>query len=203
MVGEGKRSQTFRANVGIVVVNDEWDVLALDRIDEDELKKSGVVRGLSQWQMPQGGLDEGEEPDKAWRRELREETHIADEHVNLIASYPEWLAYELPKEVRDEAETKAKQDRGQVQKWYFVKLDKSATIRLKPDPEKNEHQEFAAYKWTPLTDLAKETWEVRRPIYEKLAQFLSLIRIILSQTGSINGGVTEPPIALPQTPNSR
>jgi len=89
--------QRFRANVGIVVLNGKWEVLALDRIDKDALKK-GEKKGTGQWQMPQGGLDEGEEPENAWKRELMEEIHVSAEDVLLLGSYPEWLAYELPKE---------------------------------------------------------------------------------------------------------
>ena len=55
---------------GIVVLNDKWEVLALERIDKDALEKTGTKKGTGQWQMPQGGLDEGEEPDEAWLREL-------------------------------------------------------------------------------------------------------------------------------------
>ena len=63
------QAQFFRANVGIVVVNDDWQVLALERIDKDALR-NGEKRGTGQWQMPQGGLDKGEEPEDAWKREL-------------------------------------------------------------------------------------------------------------------------------------
>jgi putative (di)nucleoside polyphosphate hydrolase len=90
--------------------------------------------------MPQGGLDEGEELEDAWKRELKEEigVRLTDDH--LLGCYPEWLAYELPKEVREEPAVQAKQGRGQVQKWFFVRLSSAATIELVPDDPKN--QEF-------------------------------------------------------------
>src|SRR5215472_8030515 len=119
--------QRFRANVGIVVMNGKWEVLALDRIDKDVLKK-GEKKGTGQWQMPQGGLDEGEEPEDAWKRELFEETKVAAKDVEHLGSYPEWLAYELPKEVRKKPAVKKKQGRGQVQKWFFVRLKENAEI---------------------------------------------------------------------------
>jgi len=166
-------TQRFRANVGIVVVNEEWEVLALERIDKDALK-IGLKKGTGQWQMPQGGLDEGEEPDHAWLRELHEEIHVNADDVTLIGHYPEWLAYELPRKVRDKPSVSAKQGRGQVQRWYFVRLRSAAPIRVETDDPKD--QEFVAYRWMPLGQLAEETWEVRRPIYLKLALHLAGLR---------------------------
>lgn len=167
-------AQRFRANVGVVLINEQWQVLALDRIDKDQLKNVGVRMGRGEWQMPQGGLDEGEEPDHAWLRELNEEINITEQDVDLIGSYPDWLSYELPKEVRETPANKAKQGRGQVQKWYFARLKPTAVIRVETnDPE---DQEFVAYKWLPLGQLAEETWEVRRRIYLKLALHLAELR---------------------------
>jgi putative (di)nucleoside polyphosphate hydrolase len=157
--------QTFRANVGIVVLDDRWEVLALERID----KATGG--GTGQWQMPQGGLDEGEEPEQAWPRELMEEIHVGADGVELLGSYPEWLAYELPPEVRALPSAQAKQGRGQVQKWFFVRLKPGATIRLD-----TADQEFIRYRWMSLERLAEETWSVRRAIYRKLALHVATLR---------------------------
>jgi putative (di)nucleoside polyphosphate hydrolase len=167
------QAQFFRANVGMVVVNDDWQVLALERIDKDALR-NGEKRGTGQWQMPQGGLDKGEEPEDAWKRELTEETQITSHDVDLLGVYPEWLAYELPKEVRAKPEVRSKQGRGQVQKWFFVKLKRGAKINLEPTDPMN--QEFVTYEWLPLEELAEKTWEVRRLTYRKLAEHLNQIR---------------------------
>ena len=164
------QAQTFRANVGIVALIDKWEVLALERIDKEELKRGGKA-GTGQWQMPQGGLDEGEEPEDAWMRELREEIHVGVKDVEHLGCYPEWLAYELPKEVRERPEIKEKLGRGQVQLWSFVRLKRTAKIKLEPDSS-TQDQEFFAYKWTTLGALAEETWDVRRSIYLKLALYL-------------------------------
>jgi putative (di)nucleoside polyphosphate hydrolase len=171
----GNKSGTFRANVGVVVLNDKWEVLALERIDKTALRQDRVIKGTGQWQMPQGGVDEGEEPDEAWRRELSEEIHVRDGDLTLIGSYPEWMVYELPLEERRKPDVQQKQGRGQVQKWYYARLKGSARIKLEPE-QSGEEQEFVAHKWMPLDQLAQETWVVRRPIYERLATYLSTLR---------------------------
>lgn len=144
-------SQTFRANVGIAVARADGLVLALERIDQP-----------GRWQMPQGGLNVGEEPPAAALRELQEETGLRPEDVELVAEHPEWLAYELPP-----ARRHAGRARGQVQKWFLYRLVSSdADIDLRPP--KGERQEFRAYRWVDLAELAETMWEVKRPIYRAL-----------------------------------
>jgi putative (di)nucleoside polyphosphate hydrolase len=144
-------SQSFRANVGIVVARADGQVLVFERADKP-----------GQWQLPQGGLDVGEEPREAALRELQEETGISPDHVKLIAEHPDWLAYELPP-----ARRRRKTGRGQVQKWFLCRfLGTDADIDLVPPP--GERQEFSAYRWVSLADLVEEVWEVRRPVYRAL-----------------------------------
>lgn len=144
-------SQSFRANVGIVVARPDGRVLALERIDQPD-----------RWQMPQGGLDVGEEPAAASLRELREETGLRGEQVELVAEYPDWLAYELPP-----ARRRDKTGRGQVQKWFLYRfLGSDDDIDL--TPAKGQRQEFRDYRWADLGELAEEVWEVKRPIYRAL-----------------------------------
>lgn len=145
-------SQTFRANVGIAVARADGLVLALERIDQPD-----------RWQMPQGGLNVGEEPAEASLRELREETGLHPEHVELVAKYPAWLAYELPPARRRDSRA-----RGQVQKWFLYRfLGTDEDIDL--NPPKGERQEFRAFRWMDLAELAEGMWEVKRPIYLALA----------------------------------
>ncbi len=143
--------QTFRANVGIVVARADGYVLALERSDQP-----------GRWQMPQGGLDVGEEPAAASLRELREETGLRPEQVELVAEHPDWLAYELPP-----ARRRDKIGRGQVQKWFlyrFLGSDQDIDLTA-PD---GQRQEFRAFRWIDLGSLVEEVWEVKRPIYRAL-----------------------------------
>ena len=144
-------SQFFRANVGIAVAHADGPVLALERIDQPD-----------RWQMPQGGLNSTEEPAEASLRELREETGLRPEHVELVAEYPGWLAYELPPGRRRKTA-----ERGQVQKWFLYRfLGTDDDIDL--TPPKGERQEFKAFRWMDLGELAEGMWEVKRPIYRAL-----------------------------------
>jgi putative (di)nucleoside polyphosphate hydrolase len=149
----GMASQFFRANVGVVVARSDGHVLVFERLDKP-----------GQWQLPQGGLDVGEEPHEAALRELQEETGIATAHVELLAEHPEWLAYELPPERR-----RHKTGRGQVQKWFLFRFHGAdSDIDLEPPP--GQRQEFRDFRWVRLDDLIEEVWEVRCPIYQALIE---------------------------------
>ncbi len=156
------QSQMFRANVGVVVLDSRGRVLAFERASND------VTVQTDQWQLPQGGIDEGEEPTDAWQRELEEETGLSRRDVTVLGEYPDWLVYELPEHARHRGHV-----RGQAQKWFFVRLADGA----QPDPlgaalGRGEHPEFRAFKWTTMTALAEEVWPIRKPIYDKLAEHL-------------------------------
>jgi putative (di)nucleoside polyphosphate hydrolase len=114
--------------------------------------------------MPQGGLNVGEEPVDASLRELQEETGLAADRVELVAEHPEWLAYELPP-----ARRRNERARGQVQKWFLYRfLGDDEDIDL--TPPKGERQEFKAFRWMDLGELAGSMWEVKRPIYLALVE---------------------------------
>ncbi|MBI4705365.1 MAG: RNA pyrophosphohydrolase [Deltaproteobacteria bacterium] len=148
------KHQSFRANVGVVVVDARGQVLALRRAGSADA-----------WQMPQGGLKVGEEPREAAIRELGEETGLRPGDIEIVREHPQWLAYELP-----EAACSQKTGRGQVQKWFLCRLtDPDAGIALPG----GKRAEFDAFRWMGLDELCEHTWEVRRPIYRELARFFA------------------------------
>jgi putative (di)nucleoside polyphosphate hydrolase len=142
-------ASTFRAGVGLVVMNGAGEVLALERAD---------VRGA--WQLPQGGLEAGEAPESAAWRELREETGLEPRHVELVDSLDVWMGYELPVDLRS-----PKTGRGQVHRWFLFRLRDGASL---PGIE-NAGGEFVDHHWTSLRTLAERAVEFRRPVYRILA----------------------------------
>jgi putative (di)nucleoside polyphosphate hydrolase len=144
--------QYFRAGAGAIITNQEGFVLALERAS---------IPGA--WQLPQGGLEVGEEPLQAVVREIREETGILPAELELIGTYPEPLAYELPPAARS-----PKTGRGQVQHWFLFKLKGSNdAIRL------SRGSEFRAWRWMPFQQLADQVVEFRRPVYRRLAAYFA------------------------------
>jgi putative (di)nucleoside polyphosphate hydrolase len=147
-------SNVFRASAGAIIINGDGKVLALERLH---------IKGA--WQMPQGGLKENEEPLDAALREVHEETGLAATDLELVAEYPEWLAYELPRDLQS-----GKYGRGQVQKWFLFRLT-SSEDRISLDQD--DGQEFSSWKWATLRELATVTAPFRQRIYERLASGFS------------------------------
>ena len=113
------------------------------------------------WQLPQGGLELGEEPVTAAWRELVEETGLDQAHVVARAEYPEWIAYEWPDDVIRRRSDDGRR-RGQVQKWFlFDALQDDIT----PTPD---GREFVAWRWVEPQWLISHVVEWRRPAYERI-----------------------------------
>jgi len=145
-----KQTQTFRANVGATIVNTDGLVLALER---KEIPGS--------WQFPQGGLDEGEEPMEAVKREILEETGIEASQLDLLGTIPRWLTYEFPEEVRSQ-----KAWRGQVQKWFLFRFNGSNEAITMGDGK-----EFRAWEWTSMQELFPKVVSFKQPIYQELGKY--------------------------------
>ncbi|HWL83447.1 MAG TPA: RNA pyrophosphohydrolase [Roseomonas sp.] len=143
----------YRRNVGAVLFNQRGQVLIARRAD--------VAHDA--WQLPQGGLDEGEDPRQAVLRELREE--IGTDQAEIIGEVPEWLHYDLPPELVGKA--LGGRYRGQIQKWFALRFHgEDAAIRLDLDP----HPEFNAWRWERLEEVPRIVVAFRRPIYTRLAE---------------------------------
>lgn len=114
------------------------------------------------WQLPQGGIDEGENIRLALMRELKEE--IGTDKAEILAEHPEWLSYDLPPELLGVA-WQGKY-RGQRQKWFALRFTGAETeINLHADT----HPEFEEWRWVVLAELPALAVAFKREIYTKLA----------------------------------
>ena len=147
--------QHFRAGVVIVIRHpDRQRILAFERSD-----------AAGSWQLPQGGLDAGEEPVEGAWRELLEETGLGPDHVQVLAEFPDWIAYEWPIEIM-EVQGKDGKRRGQVQKWFlFDALDAA----IEPTPDGSE---FVGWQWVEPSWLLGQVPEWRRAAYAKVLDTL-------------------------------
>lgn len=148
----------YRDNVGAVLFNDAGLVLVARRADMPNAE--GAPGG---WQLPQGGMDDGEDPAIAVFRELEEE--IGTARAEILAEHPDWMTYDLPPELIGKA--LGGKYRGQRQKWFALRFTGTdSDIRLDLDP----HPEFDAWRWAPLTELPALAVAFKREIYVRLAQ---------------------------------
>jgi len=124
------------------------------------------------WQMPQGGIDEGEDPYQAALRELYEETNIKS--VEKLGEIAEWLAYDIPRDIVGQAW--GGKYRGQKQKWYalrFVGEEREINIT---NPAGGHKPEFIDYRWVTISDLPELVVPFKRQTYERvIAEFQHLV----------------------------
>ncbi len=148
----------YRPNVGAVVFNRQGLVFVARRADMPNAE--GPAGG---WQLPQGGIDEGEDPRVAIFRELEEE--IGTRKADLIDEHPEWMMYDLPPNLLGIAWRG--RYRGQRQRWFALRFTgEDSDIRLDLDP----HPEFDAWRWVKLSELPALAVPFKRAIYETLSQ---------------------------------
>jgi putative (di)nucleoside polyphosphate hydrolase len=143
----------YRQGVGVMLLNQQNQVFVARRID--------MV--AEAWQMPQGGIDDGENPERAVYRELEEETSISADKVTLLARGKTPFAYDLPDDLAP-LFWQGKY-RGQSQYWYVMRFlpDNDAVINLA-----TEHPEFSEYKWVKPADLPDLIVSFKRDLYQDL-----------------------------------
>ena len=161
----------YRRNVGAAVFNGRGEAF----IGRRARRRDGEAPAAGyEWQMPQGGIDDGEGALEAARRELFEETNIAS--VALLAEAPDWLSYDLPPEAL--AGRWKGRYRGQTQKWFAFRF---TGAEYEIDIARPGHGEFApefdAWRWAPFETLPALVVPFKRPVYEAVvAAFSSFAR---------------------------
>lgn len=157
----------YRLNVGALLFNDAGLVLVARRADMPNAE--GAAGG---WQLPQGGIDEDEDPRLAVLRELAEE--IGTAKAEIIAEHPDWLTYDFPPDLAARGFRIAKRYRGQKQRWFALRFTGTdADIRLDADP----HPEFDAWRWARIEELPGLAVAFKREIYAALVrEFTPLAR---------------------------
>ncbi len=149
----------FRPCVGVMVLNCDGLAFIGRRIDGPE-----HIDLSHAWQMPQGGIDPGEEPWPAALRELREETNIRS--VERIAEIAEWLRYDIPRAIVGQA-WKGKY-RGQTQKWFAVRFT-GADSEIDVQHPGGAHQaEFSAWRWEPMQNIPALVVPFKRAVYDRV-----------------------------------
>lgn len=155
-------SLPYRPCVGIMLLNPAGLVWIGRRANEGLVEHTAPGH---EWQMPQGGIDPGEDPLEAARRELWEETNVRT--ASLIAEAPDWYAYDIPRAVVG-ARWKNKW-RGQTQKWYAFRFEGDESEIDIFNPPAGE-QEFAEWKWERMERLPELIIPFKRPVYERVVE---------------------------------
>lgn len=146
----------YRPCVGLMLINKDKRVFVAKRID----MKIGEA-----WQMPQGGIDDGENPRNAALRELEEE--IGTNKAEIIAESKGWLSYDLPDELVPNVW--GGKYRGQSQKWFaltFTGKDSDININTK-------HPEFSEWKWVEHTELPNLIVPFKKRLYQAIVREFS------------------------------
>ena len=154
-------AQGFRANVAIVLFNDERRVFWAKRI------------GMDAWQFPQGGIRQDESIEAAMYRELYEEVGLLPEHVEVVGVSRNWLRYKLPKRyIRRHSTPRCI---GQKQRWYLLKLtgdESNVNLALSRRPE------FDHWRWADFSEPANNVVFFKRDVYRRaLAELKPLMKV--------------------------
>ena len=146
----------YRPCVGVMLANAEGHVFTGQRIDTSQ----------PAWQMPQGGIDAGEDARTAALRELLEETGVTPDLVRVEAETAGWVRYDLPHDLA--ARMWKGRFRGQEQKWFLMRFEgQDAQIDIA-----TAHPEFSQWRWLPPAELVRNIVPFKREVYTAvLAEF--------------------------------
>lgn len=139
----------YRPCAGVMLINRDGKVFVGQRLDST----------MEAWQMPQGGIDKGEDAETAARRELGEETGIAPKHVELVAEAPGEFVYDLPDDLI--GKVWGGKYRGQIQRWFLFRFtgeDTDVNIATK-------HPEFSQWRWIDPAELPDVIVPFKRQLY--------------------------------------
>lgn len=147
------KKDSYRPNVAMIIVSSNYP------------EKKEVFIGqrndlLDIWQFPQGGIDKGEEVKEALYREMEEEIGTSD--AQIVGEYPEWISYDFPEKIAK----KMKPYVGQTQRYFLIKLQKSAVVKLDTD-----HPEFIDHKYVSVEDVLNHTAHFKKPVYETVINY--------------------------------
>lgn len=153
------QEKEYRPCVGIMLFNKQGNIFIGKRFDSD-----------SYWQMPQGGVDDGEELEQAALRELLEE--VGTDKAEIVSKNKEWIHYNLPEEVIPTCWNGRYS--GQKQRWFLMKFcgkDKDININY------TDHPEFKEWRWQNVDDLVASAIPFKKEVYKKvIEEFSSIIK---------------------------
>jgi putative (di)nucleoside polyphosphate hydrolase len=151
----------YRPGVGVMLFNRDGLVFIGRRLEGPE-----HVDLTHSWQMPQGGIDPGEEPWPAAVRELQEETNIRS--VERIGEIADWLKYDIPREIVGQA-WQGKY-RGQTQKWFAMRFTGPESEIDVAHPDGAAEAEFDAWRWEPVQNIPELVVPFKRSVYDRVVQ---------------------------------
>lgn len=145
-------SLPYRPCVGVVLIDARGLVFAGQRIDNPS----------PAWQMPQGGIDDGETPREAAYRELWEETGVTRDKVEFVGKTHGWVTYDLPPELL--GKIWGGKYRGQRQKWFLFRFKgQDADVKIA-----SEHPEFSTWRWILVDEMVESIVPFKRAVYEEV-----------------------------------
>lgn len=153
----------YRSCVGIMLLNARGLVFIGRRVSGPDQADPAYV-----WQMPQGGIDPGEDHWEAARRELFEETNARS--VEKLAEVPDWLTYDIPRTIAGRA-WKGR-FRGQRQKWFALRFT-GEDSEINVEAPAGHKSEFIEWRWEPMQNLPNLVVPFKRPVYERVVQEFS------------------------------